>query len=286
MRPELELTVTITYEGPKARITTAEEAITVVKKDLAPLGIPPCKTASISVVYPGTVRFFWIALQHSTIHKNLLDCIRPINDLEAHRQLLNRLSIQSIDLRETPAPVQPAVDYASNNRGSWGRNEPFRIKAEQTDVPIPPPPHRTRYDADDDMEIDSPRKPYTLKRDRYKSIPDFGAHESSEVQGLRRELRDVRQQLSADIAQERALIENLRDLGAEVPEADSDLDFVTKARIEQFEKELQAERARRRRLEEIVEDVRRECTAPFVVPALLDAFVEISKLTNEVMEEG
>jgi type II secretory pathway component PulM len=63
---------------------------------------------------------------------------------------------------------------------------------------------------------------------------------------------------------------------------------VTRARIEQFEAELQAERARRRRLEEIVEDIRRECREPFVVPSLLDAFIEISKLTNEALapEEG
>lgn len=61
---------------------------------------------------------------------------------------------------------------------------------------------------------------------------------------------------------------------------------VTRARIQHLEGALQDERAKRRRLEGIVEDIRRECREPFVVPALLDAFVEISKLTNEAMEEG
>jgi type II secretory pathway component PulM len=60
---------------------------------------------------------------------------------------------------------------------------------------------------------------------------------------------------------------------------------VTKARIEQFETELQAEREKRRRLEDAIEDIRRERREPFVVPALLDAFIEISKLTNGALEE-
>lgn len=59
-----------------------------------------------------------------------------------------------------------------------------------------------------------------------------------------------------------------------------------KARIQQLESELRSERAKRRKLEDMVEDIRRECREPFVVPALLDAFVEISKLTNEALEDG
>jgi hypothetical protein len=83
MSSELELTVTITYEGAKARITTAEEAVPAIRQgkpfslaeqaihpliwytDLTALGIPHPKRANVSVVYPGTVRFFWIARRYS-----------------------------------------------------------------------------------------------------------------------------------------------------------------------------------------------------------------------------
>ncbi|KAJ7916767.1 hypothetical protein B0H13DRAFT_355159 [Mycena leptocephala] len=144
------------------------------------------------------------------------------------------------------------------------------------------------------MQIDSPRRSSAsrrpLIRNRYAHLVQGSPQppQDPEIQALQRELRDVRRQLHADIAQERAIIENLHELGAEDLSDASEVDFVTRARIEQFEAELQAERARRRRLEEIVEDIRRECREPFVVPSLLDAFIEISKLTNEALapEEG
>ncbi|KAK7023135.1 hypothetical protein R3P38DRAFT_1097811 [Favolaschia claudopus] len=65
MGSELELTVTITYEGPKSRIETAEEAVPIVRQDLTTMGIPHPKKDNVSVVYPGTVRFFWVALRNS-----------------------------------------------------------------------------------------------------------------------------------------------------------------------------------------------------------------------------
>ncbi|KAK7023136.1 hypothetical protein R3P38DRAFT_3317359 [Favolaschia claudopus] len=128
------------------------------------------------------------------------------------------------------------------------------------------------------------RKP--LDRSRYKHIPDFSPRDPPEIQTLRRELRDIRQQLSADIAHERTIIEKLRELGTDVDSNAVEMDFVTRARLEHLEEELQAERDRRKRLEGVIEDIRRERREPFVVPALLDAFIEISKLTNDVLEEG
>ncbi|KAF7324695.1 hypothetical protein MKEN_00511000 [Mycena kentingensis (nom. inval.)] len=55
------------------------------------------------------------------------------------------------------------------------------------------------------------------------------------------------------------------------------------ARVRGLERELEEERARRREAEAFVADVRRELRAPFVVPALLDAFKDISRLTNETL---
>ncbi|KAF8201351.1 hypothetical protein K438DRAFT_1821866 [Mycena galopus ATCC 62051] len=384
---ELELTATITYEPAKGRVTTTDEAVPILRQDLDALGIPHPKRANISVVYPGTVRFFWIALSNSPIHKKLMESIRPRYNTSEHRESLDQLLIRSMDLRETvaaselpyyprkqdarewahpytrPAPgnansaqfsgghgfdssygrelnPESLVDRIATPSSSYLERNPTqcpRIKAEPVIETIPPSVHRPYQDQDDEMQVDTstpsrftfgewrkqPAPPVSLDRNRYKSIPDrdFGfnndhdpnssnnheyrhtrnysnhsykhdhydqkhEHDLPEVQDLRRELRDIRRQMTADIAEERKIVESLRELGAEV-EAGGDateVDFVTKARLERFEADLQTERARRRRLEEIVEDVRRERRAPFVVPALLDAFIEISQLTSEVME--
>ncbi|KAJ7621357.1 hypothetical protein FB45DRAFT_139839 [Roridomyces roridus] len=102
---------------------------------------------------------------------------------------------------------------------------------------------------------------------------------------LRSELAHARRKLNAEIQRERDVVQRLRDLGEgnEIPEGYND-DFVMRARIQQIEEELQAERVRRQELERIVEDIRRECRTPFVVPAILEAFLEISELTNDVLE--
>jgi hypothetical protein len=44
--------------------------------------------------------------------------------------------------------------------------------------------------------------------------------------------------------------------------------------------ELEAEQKRRLEMEAVVEDVKRECKAPFIVPALLETFVKISRATT------
>ncbi len=48
--------------------------------------------------------------------------------------------------------------------------------------------------------------------------------------------------------------------------------------------ELAAERQKRKESEAIISDIRRECRAPFVVPALLDAFLSVSHATNSSMK--
>ncbi|KAF7324694.1 hypothetical protein MKEN_00510900 [Mycena kentingensis (nom. inval.)] len=57
-----------------------------------------------------------------------------------------------------------------------------------------------------------------------------------------------------------------------------------KSRVLQAEVEANAERQLRRKAEKVVEDIRREQRAPFVVPALLDAFVNVSELTTALLE--
>jgi hypothetical protein len=64
------------------------------------------------------------------------------------------------------------------------------------------------------------------------------------------------------------------------------IDTVLKTRLQLAEHDLQAEKRRRIEAEESLRDVERECREPFVVPALLEAFVELSKLTTEALIAG
>jgi hypothetical protein len=48
--------------------------------------------------------------------------------------------------------------------------------------------------------------------------------------------------------------------------------------------QLQEERRRRIEAEKVMMDVERECREPFVVPALLEAFVKLSRLTSDALE--
>ncbi|PCH38895.1 hypothetical protein WOLCODRAFT_158426 [Wolfiporia cocos MD-104 SS10] len=70
----------------------------------------------------------------------------------------------------------------------------------------------------------------------------------------------------------------------------SDEVSVLRARIAQeaaargaAERAVQEERARRARAEGVLADVRRECSAPFVVPALLDAFVRLAEASGDAL---
>ncbi|KAH9918492.1 uncharacterized protein B0H18DRAFT_1198584 [Fomitopsis serialis] len=116
------------------------------------------------------------------------------------------------------------------------------------------------------------------------------------VSSLTREMWDVRREIAALSAREIALQTQLKRLGArpapEPPVGPVVEDDFTKLRAQlraEYEARKAAERAlrderRRRELAEAdVADVGRECKAPFVVPALVDAFLQMSRLTGEVI---
>lgn len=48
---------------------------------------------------------------------------------------------------------------------------------------------------------------------------------------------------------------------------------------------LENERHRRKYAEGVLDDCRRESTGPFIVPALMDAFVKLAELTSSVSDE-
>ncbi len=49
---------------------------------------------------------------------------------------------------------------------------------------------------------------------------------------------------------------------------------------------LRAERLRRAEVESMMNDTTRECKQPFVVPALLDAFIKIGQMTGDALKES
>lgn len=113
---------------------------------------------------------------------------------------------------------------------------------------------------------------------------------------LTRELWDTRRQLTAMQAREQVILDDLERLGARPDSSGADrvsrdgtCGFplvgivylnVAWAELLRLEAELRTERARRVRAEQSLNDVERECRAPFVVPALFQAFISISELSN------
>jgi len=59
-----------------------------------------------------------------------------------------------------------------------------------------------------------------------------------------------------------------------------------KTRLKEVERDLENERHMRLKAEASLQDIRRECKAPFVVPALLDAFISISNLTTQALQHS
>ncbi|CCL98424.1 uncharacterized protein FIBRA_00421 [Fibroporia radiculosa] len=126
-----------------------------------------------------------------------------------------------------------------------------------------------------------------------------------------RELWDVRQQITAPKVREDAPLRKPKPIGGSEPRTNpaaarpsngaTPAERATAALqdvIDDMRKDLQHERKARRaaeeavfderrrriRAEDILEDMRRECASPFVVPALMDAFVKLAQLTSDAMK--
>ncbi|KAK0443092.1 uncharacterized protein EV420DRAFT_1576941 [Desarmillaria tabescens] len=73
----------------------------------------------------------------------------------------------------------------------------------------------------------------------------------------------------------------LKDEGASnIPEPE----FVPQNRLRACELEIETERKKRIERETVLMDIRRECRGPFIVLALLDAFIDVSKSTTAAVD--
>ncbi|KAK0186432.1 hypothetical protein F5146DRAFT_1124229 [Armillaria mellea] len=121
--------------------------------------------------------------------------------------------------------------------------------------------------------------PPSAKRSRSRS--PLNDDESS----LLHELGSLSEELKHLVARQTRIREKLKDMGAQsVPEPDflcSTIAF--RDEVRDLELEIEAERKQRIEYETVLTDIRRECRVPFIVPALFDAFIDISKLTTAAM---
>ncbi|KAJ7054190.1 hypothetical protein C8F01DRAFT_498692 [Mycena amicta] len=204
-------------------------------------------------------------------------------------------SMQSIASSNQTRPRRDSI--ASGSKLTWDRPSEHTVKVKSEpiyDIPIPPPYHRG---VEDVIDVDSlapsqsskETSPRIWRRDRYKSTSDASptkmSYQRTDGQTLQRELSDIRRRMDAEVMRERAILAELRALGVDDTASDVDIasDTAVRVRLLRVEAQLAEERSRRKEAERFADDVRRECRAPFVVPALLDAFAEISKLTNETL---
>lgn len=95
---------------------------------------------------------------------------------------------------------------------------------------------------------------------------------------LLHELGSLNEEIKTLAARQTVIREKLKAIGAQsIPEPD----FLFR---DQFELEIETERKQRIECETVLMDIRRECRVPFIVPALFDAFVDISKLTTAAVD--
>ncbi|KDQ55526.1 hypothetical protein JAAARDRAFT_133980, partial [Jaapia argillacea MUCL 33604] len=105
---------------------------------------------------------------------------------------------------------------------------------------------------------------------------------------LNRELTDLRKEIAVAKTRESAVLEELRKLNApiiletksEAPQPDVRHEIGLRKAAEA---EAEQERGKRLTAEVRLRDVERECHHPFVVPALMQAFLEVSKITDAAM---
>lgn len=116
---------------------------------------------------------------------------------------------------------------------------------------------------------------------------------------LLHELGSLNEELKYLVARQTRIREKLKDMGAQsVPEPDFCMSLhsfltsfayaccpiVFRDEVRDLELEIETERKQRIEYETLLTDIRQECRVPFIVPALFDAFIDISKLTTAAMD--
>ncbi|KAI6008611.1 hypothetical protein EDC04DRAFT_877248 [Pisolithus marmoratus] len=147
-----------------------------------------------------------------------------------------------------------------------------------------PSPQQTAAARDDRCRVEEEREE-DGDNVRYVSSSGVRGQPASErIPLLWREVLEIRRQQMMLRDKEAVLLDEMDKLGGN-PRASSSATALpttssAEMRLAAKETELREERERRTRAEKALEEVERECRAPFVVPALFRAFMTISELST------
>ncbi|KAF7303881.1 Profilin [Mycena indigotica] len=134
----------------------------------------------------------------------------------------------------------------------------------------------------EDMKISSSPSPIP-------GLSDYRCRPNDRLHILCGELLDVRREINAKLIKESAIVEALRGHQAEIPGLQQgeislqDKLFIYHTRAEFLKHERDRLKGTRDQVENAIGDVARNERLPFISPALLDMFVEISKLSTQVV---
>ncbi|KAG8221484.1 hypothetical protein J3R82DRAFT_1697 [Butyriboletus roseoflavus] len=195
---------------------------------------------------------------------------------------------EATPLTHSHAPTLPILSEPETIPRSPPREHGERTSHTPLPIPTPvsgrsplgsgprPPPHRPT------VPNPAPASPYPSSSSSGNGDGHASCRRDRDVSRLTRELWDTRRQLTAMRAREQVILDDLERVGARPESAGSgaDRNGVSQDELLRLEAELRAERTRRVRAERALSDVERECRAPFVVPALYQAFIRISELSN------
>jgi len=266
MKPSLEepieVRVRVFYKGEKAQTMNERNgpaAFVILRTDLTALKLPHPKIENVSYALPGCVQFYWITDRNGVLHQHVRQKIATKD-----AQTLNELSIGVItyEIREI---IDPTLYPATSQSPS-----------------IPPSDSHEPRRSNSAVVRDRPHSEPMINSRKHLANGD-DAH-TVRVLALTKELQETRRAIATAVAREMAIMKTLDGLGALPPLSNQDVQSepVMRERLSFLEKEVEVERRKRVAAEAVLEDVQRECREPFVVPALLQTFVSISKLTNEV----
>ncbi|KIY48582.1 hypothetical protein FISHEDRAFT_58868 [Fistulina hepatica ATCC 64428] len=310
-RPDdIHLQVTMVYAYPKSKEIDPEAfipATNIVKHDLLALGISHPKMANITIPELGRVEFWWRTFEYAfknKINPTVINLRSRIAQAGADTKLeWGRLSMHSANI--TLSEERLLTSRQPSDKTHAPSYHPYHPPG-QPDRPALPLPSRPKFDTDMDSDNEIQETGGTLKPQPKEQQKDFVKSEPADFdlsdifESFRREyikqeprdgsddddligaLVDVRQEIQRLAAREDDLLGKLRRRGVSLPRGTRTQSwFRLEADLNYERQKLERERRRRAELEDFVDDIKRECREPFVVPALLEAFASVSKLSTD-----
>lgn len=267
------------------------------RQDISSLTIPPPRSDATSCPRPNVIETYWETTEHAPHRKNVetrftvgaermrsvLYNSQPPIDKVVYR-LLRRHDGEEICRHEIEHP------RLSSSRNQWPVTNPLVQRLDRRDDSVnfqPPPilaPAAFRHGSVPPQAPAGPRALYT-QHSPSTSLGKRPSIDDSSPEAKRSRYDNYPPHSSGSNPTGPSLYKN--DPPRNPTSEDRDPN-VLRSRCEDLERKLEASNrhnaileARNKELEMLIRDVERECRQPFVVPLLLDAFVEVSKLSDK-----